>query len=54
MIKGMTLIVTVSLFLENDFLIFYCFLELVTSCAAKFRRDGEKLMSESDSAAIKH
>ena len=39
MIKGMTI---KPLFLENNFLIFYCFLTKVTSYAAKSRRDEEK------------
>ena len=34
-------------------LIFYCFLKIVTSCAAKSRRAGEKLILNSDSAAKK-
>ena len=42
------------LFLENNCSIFYCFLTIVTSCAAKYRRDGEKRMSKSDSAAKKN
>ena len=48
MIKGMNID---HCFLENNFLIFYCFLKIVTLCAAKSRRDGEKQMSELDSAA---
>ena len=41
------------LFLENNFLIFYCFLRIVTSCAAKSRLDGGKRVSESDPASKK-
>ena len=41
------------LFLENSFLIFYCFLKTVTSFAAKSRRVGDKRMSDLGSAAKK-
>ena len=34
-------------------MIFYSFLEIVTSCAAESRRVGEKLMLDSDSAVKK-
>ena len=47
-----------QLSLEYNFLILllfcYCFLEIVTSCGAKFRHGGEKQMSDSDLVAKKH
>ena len=37
--------------LENNFLIFYCFLKIVTSCTAKSRLVGEKRVPDLDSEA---